>query len=138
MAFVWNEPKTDWIETDRFNIQDYNRIKNNLAYLHEQMINLDLYFPIKDMGEDITDYLGYWDYNIFNKFEENVDLINEKIENKNFGQRQRFFSNGAFIGYVELNRIESACLDMKKSIDEIILHIGRVPFRLGAYNSIRT
>ena len=49
MSFVWNEPKTDWKETDRFNIQDFNRIKNNLAYLHEQMINLDLYFPIKEM-----------------------------------------------------------------------------------------
>lgn len=138
MGFVWEEPKTDWKETDRFNIRDYNRIKNNLAYLHEQMITLVLYFPIKEMGEDITDYTGYWDYNIFNNFEENLDLINARIENKNFGQSQRFFSNGVFIGYSELNRIESACLDMKKSIDEITFHIGRIPFRLGNYNSIQT
>lgn len=102
MGFVWEEPKTDWKETDRFNIQDYNRIKNNLAYLHEQMITLVLYFPIKEMGEDIADYTGYWDYNIFNNFEENLDLINARIENKNFGQSQRFFSNGVFIGYSEL------------------------------------
>lgn len=137
MDISWIEPKINWKSTDRFNIQDFNRIKNNLAYLHNQVINLNIYFPIKDMGEDITDYRGYWDYKIFNNFEENLDLINKKIENKNFGQRQRFFGNGSFIGYAELNRIESACVDMKKTIDEIIKHMDRIPFRLGTYNSIK-
>lgn len=29
----WLTPKTDWKESDYFNIEDYNRIKNNIAYL---------------------------------------------------------------------------------------------------------
>lgn len=30
---AWIQPKTDWVATDYFNAEDYNRIKNNIAYL---------------------------------------------------------------------------------------------------------
>ena len=33
---AWINPKTDWTKNDRFNYSDYNRIKNNLNYLHEK------------------------------------------------------------------------------------------------------
>ena len=29
----WIEPKTDWVSTDYFNAEDYNRIKNNIGHL---------------------------------------------------------------------------------------------------------
>ena len=36
----WTEPKTNWTENDFFNIKDYNRIKNNIAYLTEDVSNI--------------------------------------------------------------------------------------------------
>ena len=33
MAIEWVEPKTNWSSNDRFNIADFNRIKNNLEFL---------------------------------------------------------------------------------------------------------
>lgn len=32
----WIEPKTDWTSQDTFNFSDYNRIKNNIAYLENE------------------------------------------------------------------------------------------------------
>lgn len=31
---AWQQPKTDWKESDYFNVEDYNRIKGNLNELH--------------------------------------------------------------------------------------------------------
>ena len=36
----WVEPKTDWTKNDRFNLEDYNRIKNNLVFLNERASRL--------------------------------------------------------------------------------------------------
>ena len=32
---AWSTPKTNWKLYSKFNIEDFNRIKNNIAYLHE-------------------------------------------------------------------------------------------------------
>ena len=32
---AWIEPKTDWVSTDYFNIEDYNRIIGNIIYLKD-------------------------------------------------------------------------------------------------------
>lgn len=37
----WTTPKTDWKETDKYNVEDYNRIGKNLRYLLE--VASDLY-----------------------------------------------------------------------------------------------
>lgn len=75
----WQTPKTDWMATDRFNIEDYNRIKNNLLYVWEQAQLIWGGFEIADMGEDITSYSAYWDVDVFNAFESNIDTINEHM-----------------------------------------------------------
>ena len=36
---MWQEPKIDWLATDSFNFEDYNRIKNNIAYLRKMAID---------------------------------------------------------------------------------------------------
>ena len=41
---MWQEPKTDWTVNDYFNYTDYNRIKNNIAYLREQALKLYINF----------------------------------------------------------------------------------------------
>ena len=58
MAVVWQEPKTDWKITDRFNITDFNRIKNNINYLHEKAMETSRYFKIDHMGEDISRFVS--------------------------------------------------------------------------------
>lgn len=134
-AFV--EPKVNWTVNDRFNIQDYNRIKNNLEYLYERAIQILSYFEIFGMGTNITEYSGFWSVEKFNLFETNLDLLNERILRRDFGTKQIFFENGPFIGYEELNRIESAILDMKESLDNLYSGLRRIPFRLGSFRNIR-
>lgn len=134
---VWVEPKTDWSSADKFNIVDYNRIRNNISFVHNALSEINMHFNIQSMGEDMTDYSGFWAADVFNAIEENVAYINSHMENKNFGDTKTFFQNGAFITYDELNRIESATLDMKTAIDNIKKGIRHIPFRMGGYKAVR-
>ena len=133
----WIEPKTNWnANSDRFNIDDYNRIKNNLTYLHEYANELYVPFDTDDMGEDAT-YPIFWDVDKFNAFERNLDEINNRIYTQDFGVSQTFYPNGVFIQADELNRIERAMLSMKDILDRQKAGVRRLPFRLGQYKSIR-
>lgn len=135
----WIEPKTDWSpdpEKNKFNIEDYNRIKNNLTYLNEYANEFYEPFDIEDMGEDAT-YPIFWDVDKFNAFERNLEEINRRIYTQDFGVSQTFYPNGVFIQANELNRIESAMLSMKDILDSQKSGIRRLPFRLGQFKSIR-
>lgn len=136
MAIEWIEPKTDWISTDRFNISDFNRIKNNLLWLKERAVSLYKDFEISDMGDDITSYEEYWNVEYFNAFEKNVDIINNKIYTQDFGTAQRFFENGAFIKWDELNRLENACMKMKDILDRQSAGLRRFAFRFGGMKGV--
>lgn len=137
MAIEWTEPKTNWSSTDRFNISDFNRIKNNLKWLHNKSIELYRDFSIEDMGEDITSYESYWNVEYFNAFETNVDKINSEIYSQNFGISQKFFENGPFIKWEELNRIENACLQMKDILERQELGLPKLSFRLGSMKGVK-
>ena len=137
MAIEWKIPKTNWIETDRFNVLDFNRIKNNLEYLHSKAVSMYRGFELSDMGEDIDSYESYWNVIYFNAFEDNVEIINNVILTKNYGYAQRFYENGPFIKWDELNRIENACLKMKDIIDRQELCLARLSFRLGDMKGVK-
>lgn len=127
----WHSPRTNWVSTDRFNFSDYNRIKNNLIYLHDLAVTMWEDFEILDMGEDIDKYTAYWDVGVFNLFEENLELINKNIFTKDFGVSQRFFENGPFIKWDELNRIEGAIYDMYILLTGQKKGLRKLAFRLG-------
>lgn len=133
----WVEPKTNWTTEDRFNISDFNRIKNNLLWLHEKVSELYRPFEIEYMGEDITTYEDYWNVDYFNAFETNLDRINQNMLKKDYGVSQRFFENAPFIQANELNRIENACLSMKKIIETQEIAFRRLPFNLGGFKAMR-
>lgn len=136
----WITPKTDWASTDAFNIVDYNRIRNNLLFLHEQASYITVPFPIVDMGEDYVvgeDEDKVWLVDIFNAIESNLDTINQHTFNYDFGQRTYFYENGLFIKASELNRIESASLEIHDALINHIRTIPRLAFTLGAYRLIR-
>ena len=134
---LWHTPKTNWKPTDRFNYVDYNRIKNNLVYLHELAESLYSQFSIIDMGEDIDTYAGYFTAQQFNNFESNLDTINKNIFTQDFGVSQRFFDNGVFIQWNELNRIESAILQMNDLLERQKATLRKIPFTLGQFKGVR-
>lgn len=117
---AWITPKTDWYgytdgngdyQGDRFNAEDYNRIKNNIQYLRDLAVTMYVDFDISDMGRD----KGYADYpyaDEINLIESNLDTVAVNTFQKNYGAKQIYTDNGAFIDFSELNRIESATLDL--------------------------
>ena len=60
-----------------------------------------------------------------------MDTISEKVGVKK-GMRQTFYSNGVFIRYDELNRIEESIWTIKRMIDEKKEGMVKLPFRLGS------
>jgi hypothetical protein len=135
-APVWTEPKTDWKQTDRFNISDFNRIRENIQWLHRKAVKLYRKFEEEDMGEKIESHVAYWDVNHFNAFEKNIETINKEIYSSDIGITQTFFENGPFIKWEELNRIESACLNMKSVLDRQEMGMRRLSFRFGAMKGL--
>lgn len=134
---IWRPPKVNWTANDRFNFVDYNRIKNNLKWLHEKAIELYQSFPISDMGEDIESYTSYWPVAFFNAWEQNLETINKNIFVQNYGQKQTFYENGVFIQWNELNRIEGATLRMRQILDSQEAGLKRLSFRLGNFKGVR-
>ena len=131
MAAQWINPKTDWKETDRFNVTDYNRMKNNISYLQGWAIRMYPYFSLADMGADKGGYTSYFYADEFNLMEENLEAVNEHIFTSNYGTAQNFYDNGRFIDWNECNRIETATLQMYKILERQQAGLPRLAFRLG-------
>lgn len=129
--------KTDWSVSDSFNITDFNRIRNNILYIYEYALEMSAPFDLESMGDDISDYSGYWEVEYFNAFEDNVDLLNRNLLSQNYGIKQTFRENAPFITATELNRIESAIGMMQKIVDCYRKAKYRYPFRLGGVKGIR-
>lgn len=134
---AWITPKTDWTASDRFNISDYNRIKNNIAWLREAGIDVYSYFELDDMGDDITTYDGFWKPSQFNVIEDNLESIQGAYPTSNIGVRKTFFENAPMIDWKELNRIESATLEYHDMVVKQIRLINRIEFRLGNFKGLR-
>lgn len=132
----WKTPKIDWILKDRLNIHDYNRIKNNLEFLHELASNLNVPFNIEEMGADKT-YTDWFYADEFNLFEENLDIINQFIFTQKIGARKEFFEEAPFIDYEELNRLENACLIIYNLLYGQKKNKQRLSFRLRNFKGVR-
>ena len=116
----WSTPKTNWwgrvneegvYSGDRFNAEDFNRIKNNLDYLRNLAIKMYEKFSLVSLGQDRVagDYF-YADE--INQLEENLDTLNENTLQRNYGSAPVYFENGNTMDFTELNRLESAILDL--------------------------
>lgn len=113
---AWQQPKTDWSEHDFFNIQDYNRIKNNLNVIRSLALELWTDFPFEEMGADkqYSDHGFYADE--INRLETNIERIRAGTFPFQTGEQKTFYENQPFIDWKELNRIEGACRLMYASI----------------------
>lgn len=133
----WHTPKTNWQQTDPVNIEDYNRIKNNLEFLQERALMLYADIQIQNMGADKTNCREHYRADEFNRFEQNLDIINKHIFTQDYGPTVRFFDNGPFIDYMELNRIEGAILSMNEILDNLEAGLARLSFRLGNWKGVK-
>lgn len=118
---TWATPKTDWHGVtdpstgvyvgDRFNAVDFNRIKNNLTYLCELALKMYNEFSIVSLGADRT-YSDYFYADEINQLEENLKTINNKTLKRSYGNPPTYVENGNTMDFAELNRLESAMLDL--------------------------
>ena len=123
MSATWTTPKTDWSGAitngeyvgDRFNYDDFNRIKNNLEYLREYSLNLHDEYEINDVGDDKT-VSDFFYADEINALEENLEIIAETCLSIDYGDAPTYEPNGYTMDYVELNRLESAILDLYENL----------------------
>lgn len=132
---MWVEPKTEWKAADYFNIEDYNRIKNNLNYLKEMALELYTEFPFSNMGEDKT-YSDFYYPDEINLFESNLESINTHTFHRSIGDTKTFYENQPFIDYGELNRIESGILKIYKGLNGQANGRRRLAFQLGRRRAV--
>ena len=120
MAAIWQTPKIDWAGAtspsgeyvgDRFNAADFNRIKNNLDYLRELAIKLYDEFSIPSLGNDRTPE-DYFYADEINQLESNLTTINARTLKRPYGTPPTYIANGNTMDFAELNRLESAILDL--------------------------
>lgn len=120
---AWSTPKTDWNgETvdgvyigDRFNAVDFNRIKNNLEYLRELAIKMYEEFSIQSLGSDRTPKDFFYADEI-NALEDNLKTINNNSLKRSYGNVPVYVDNGNTMDFEELNRLESAILDLYEKL----------------------
>lgn len=117
---AWETPKTDWhggtdsdgvYKGDRFNAKDFNRIKNNLAYLRDLAVTLYDEFSITSLGRDRVPG-DYFYADEINKLEKNLETVNYRTLKRFYGDSLEYNDNGATMDYKELNRLEYAILDL--------------------------
>lgn len=120
---AWSTPKTDWNgETvdgvyigDRFNAVDFNRIKNNLEYLRELAIKMYEEFSIQSLGSDRT-LKDFFYADEINALEDNLKTINNNSLKRSYGNVPVYVDNGNTMDFKELNRLESAILDLYEKL----------------------
>lgn len=120
---AWSTPKTDWnggtvdgvYIGDRFNAVDFNRIKNNLEYLRELAIKMYEEFSIQSLGSDRTPKDFFYADEI-NALEDNLKTINNNSLKRSYGNVPVYVDNGNTMDFKELNRLESAILDLYEKL----------------------
>ena len=132
----WITPKTDWAAStdesgkytgDYFNIKDYNRIKNNIEFLGAVAHQ---FWPVFVRAMPDRNYQEYPYADEINVLSENLEAINKYV-GCDIGEKTEYADNGAFIGFADLNRIESACLKMYEEMRFLYTRPHAIPFRLG-------
>lgn len=138
---AWSTPKTNWAVTydaagkytgDWVNIGDYNRIKNNIAYIHE-LAELVVYDTYPSMGADKT-YLDYPRASEWNRIEQAINQLAVNIGGT--FPAVSFMDNGFTPDYMELNRIESMIAQLKVQYETAVKIKYRFPFTLGRERSV--
>lgn len=134
---MWQEPKTDWTADDYVNMSDYNRIKNNIAYLRELALKVYVDFPWADMGVDKTSYAQYPYADEFNTLENNLESLRQNTFLFDDSDPKQWYENQRTPNYEDFNRLERACLLFKEGFESQKSMKRRLSFRLGTFKAIK-
>lgn len=135
-SMTWIEPKTDWTENSFFNIEDYNRIINNLYYLRNLSIEIMNHYNIKNMDEK-NSYANDIYAREINAIEDNLESINMSTYKFDIGKKTIYRDNGPTPLWSEFNRIESAVFLLHKTMVAHKNSLNRLSFTLGGEKGIR-
>lgn len=134
---AWIEPKTNWTSQDFFNIEDYNRIIGNIAYLKELVIELFTQPNLDENSVDEKDYTSMIYASEINAIENNLEQINQSSYSLEIGETKTYYPNEKTMNYEELNRIESACLLIYNTLVAHKNALKRLSFTLGGQKGIK-
>lgn len=134
---MWIEPKTDWVSTDKINYSDYNRIKNNIAYLRELALTVYTDFSWQDMGVDKTSNVQYPYADEFNALEDNLESLRQNTFLFDDSDPKQWYQNQRGPSYEDFNRLERACLLFKEGFESQKSMKRRLSFRLGTFRAIQ-
>lgn len=134
---MWQEPKTDWTADNYVNMSDYNRIKNNIAYLRELSLKVYVGFPWTDMGVDKTSYKQYPYADEFNAMENNLESLRQNTFLFDDSEQKQWYENNRTPNYEDFNRLERACLLFYQGFNGIAENKRRLSFRLGTFKTIK-
>ena len=127
---AWITPKTDWVSSDYFNIEDYSRIRGNIQYVYEYALQLYKFFGINAMQERTLG--GAVAAELLNDVENNLDKIVENTYNLIEYRPGKSFEPGqAAWNYDDLNRIERNLLLIITMLESQEAGLKRLAFELG-------
>lgn len=134
---AWQTPKTDWVGYrsgeeyigDKFNAADYQRIKGNLIYLRELAGSMYPAFAFPDIP-DLTIGAGIQASTI-NALERSLDALASNSFDPGIQARKTWYGNAAGPLAEDLNRIESSCLQLYKTLTGQAECLPRLAITLG-------
>lgn len=135
---MWLEPKTDWVSSDYINFSDYNRIKNNIAYLKSLALSLYPPFVCEELGEDKTLYSDFPYADEFNVLENNLDCIRTHTYAFFGDEAKQWYPNNRTPTFEDLNRLESACLKLYEGLNTQYSSKVRLSVRLGSMKTFKS
>lgn len=133
---AWIEPKTDWISSDYFNAEDYNRIIGNLAHLKALADELFRSLTDVSMGDE-KNHLSMIYAREINNIEDTLETLNLETYDLEIGAKQTFKANGSTPLWSEFNRIESAILLLYNTFMAHKNAMKRLAFSLGGQKGIK-
>ena len=132
----WLTPKTDWRESDYFNIEDYNRIIGNISYLKSLADELFVLQNSSSLGDE-KGYASMIYASEMNNVEDALESLNLETYGFEIGEKQTFKANGSTLLWSEFNRIESAILLLYKTMKAHKDSLPRLAFSLGGQKGVR-
>lgn len=134
----WITPKTNWVANDYINIEDFNRIRNNILFLSEMASDLYKDFIFTTVLPQEVNYTSYAYSDYWNLLEEGLqEIVNKTYTLPNIGMFKIYASYDPYIDYEELNRLESVSLLYYQMFLGIKNTRTVLPFTLGEYKEMK-
>lgn len=133
---AWMEPKTDWVSTDYFNAEDYNRIIGNISYLKTLADELFVHVTDVSLGEEKT-HLSMIYAREMNVIETSLETLNLETYSFDVGETKEYKANSSTPLWSEYNRIESAILLLYNTMTAHKAALTKLDFRLGNQKGLK-